>query len=172
VTSAFRTGLARGFFRLSAAALLVLTAVGCSFTDDSDGGGAISVPTPSTSAAKLCRALHQQLPEKVNGLRRRTTKPVSDYTAAWGNPAVQLRCGVPRPAKLSPGSADYNPGAEAIEVNGVSWLPQKLSGGYRFTTVLRKAYVEVTVPAKYAPEVNPLLDLAKPVGKTVPVGVV
>lgn len=60
---------------------------------------------------------------------------------------------------------------ESAGVNGVDWLPEKRKDGYRFTTVLRRAYVEVTVPGKYAPEVNALLDLAKAVKKTVPKGV-
>jgi hypothetical protein len=53
-------------------------------------------------------------------------------------------------------------------VNGVSWLIQKLDDGYRFTTTGRKTFVEVTVPAKYAPEVNPLTDLAAAVKRSVP----
>lgn len=65
----------------------------------------------------------------------------------------------------------YNPKADAAEVNGVEWLFEKQEDGYRFTTVLRKAFVEVTVPRKYAPEVDVLTDLGRAVKKTVPVGV-
>jgi hypothetical protein len=133
-----------------------------------DGGGERPVPEPSPQAAALCRALRKELPKTVDGLGRSEAGPVSDFTAAWGDPPVRLRCGVPRPDVLTPGSAHYNPTADAVEVNGVSWLLEKQQDGYRFTTTDRKAFVEVTVPGKYAPEVDPLTDLAGAVEKTVP----
>ena len=120
----------------------------------------------------MCRALHKDLPRTVDGLRRRTAGPASDFTAVWGDPAVRLRCGVARPKVLDPGDEHYSPRSEAAEVNGVDWLPRKQGDGYRFTTVLRRAFVEVTVPGKYAPEVDALIDLAGPVKKTIPMGVV
>lgn len=149
--------------RLPVAALLAAT-VGCSVSD----GDGEAVPSPSPQAAKLCRALHKALPKTVNGLDRAAAEPVSDFTAEWGDPAVRLRCGVPRPDVLTPGSEHYNPTADAVEVNGVTWLPEQQEDGYRFTTTDRKAFVEVTVPGTYAPEVNPLTDLADAVKKTVP----
>jgi hypothetical protein len=116
----------------------------------------------------MCRALHDHLPKALDGLDRSATGPRSGFAADWGDPAVQLRCGVPRPRTLTPGSEHYNPTAEAVEVNGVTWLPEKQDGAYRFTTVGRKVFVEVTVPEKYAPELNVLTDLAVPVKKAVP----
>ncbi|WP_243980575.1 DUF3515 domain-containing protein [Streptomyces sp. NEAU-YJ-81] len=157
--------LTRRLVPLSATmALALVPMAGCSFIGDSDDSVALAVPSPSAQAAAVCRALHKELPTTVNGLKRGTAEPASDYTAVWGDPAVQLRCGVPRPAAM--GSK-----TESAEVNGVEWLPEKQKDGYRFTTVLRRAYVEVTVPGKYAPEINALLDLAKAVKKTVPKGV-
>ncbi|OEV13251.1 uncharacterized protein DUF3515 [Streptomyces sp. Amel2xB2] len=145
-------------------ALAVLTAAGCA-SADGDGPAA---PSPSGEAAKTCRSLHDRLPKRVDGQQRITLDPASKYTAAWGDPAIELRCGVPRPEKLSPGSEHYNPTAEAAEVNGVSWLLEQRDGGYRFTTTDRVAHVEVTVPDDYAPEVNPLTDLARAVRQSVP----
>ncbi|MFE3884455.1 DUF3515 domain-containing protein [Streptomyces lydicus] len=150
-------------------ALPVLTvlfaAVSCSPSED------VAVPSPEGAAARYCKALHKELPPTVDGLKRGTPEPVSDFTAMWGDPAVKLRCGVPKPDVLTYGSEHYNPGADAAEVNGVEWLFEKQDDGYRFTTVLRKAYVEVTVPGKYAPEVDVLTDLGGAVKKTVPSGV-
>ncbi|MEW1751449.1 DUF3515 domain-containing protein [Streptomyces angustmyceticus] len=149
-------------------ALPVLTvlfaAVGCSSED-------VAVPSPGGEAARYCRELHKELPRTVDGLGRGTPEPVSDFTAIWGDPAVKLRCGVPKPDVLTYGSEHYNPRADAAEVNGVEWLFEKQQDGYRFTTVLRKAYVEVTVPGKYAPEVDVLTDLGSAVRETVPAGV-
>lgn len=170
MSSAHRTGTRRSVALSAAAALIVLSAGGCA--DGSDATGAAAVPTPPAQAAALCRALHKDLPRTVDGLRRRAAEPASDFTAVWGDPAVRLRCGVARPKVLDPGDEHYNPGSDAAEVDGVDWLPQKQDDGYRFTTVLREAFVEVTVPGKYAPEVDALIDLAGPVKKTIPVGVV
>lgn len=126
-----------------------------------------AVPSPSGAAAQACRALHEALPEHVAALDRTATDPASEYTAAWGDPAVELRCGVPRPEVLTPGSEHYNPTSEAAEVNGVSWLLEEREDGYRFTTTDGVAYVEVTVPDAYAPEIGVLTDLADAVTGTV-----
>ncbi|MCM2578753.1 DUF3515 domain-containing protein [Streptomyces sp. MTZ3.1] len=144
---------------------MLSTAVGCSWHDAGNGP---AVPKPSGPAAAMCRSLHDGLPGTVDGLTRSASEPASEFTAAWGDPEVRLRCGVPRPAVLTPGNEDYNPTAEAVDVNGVSWLLEKQGDGYRFTTTGRRAFVEVTVPDDYAPEVNALTDLAKSVRKTVP----
>ncbi|NLU75040.1 DUF3515 domain-containing protein [Streptomyces sp. HNM0575] len=141
----------------------VVAAAGC--TAD-DGGPA--APSPSGEAARTCRSLHDRLPGRLDGQQRITLDPASKYTAAWGDPAIEMRCGVPRPEKLSPGSEHYNPTAEAAEVNGVSWLLEQRDDGYRFTTTDRAANVELSVPKDYAPEVNALTDLAKPIRATVP----
>ncbi|WP_432039077.1 DUF3515 domain-containing protein [Streptomyces cucumeris] len=164
MNSAHRTSTRRSVPLAAAAALVLCAVAGCSFTNDSDDTGAPAVPEPTKQAAAFCRALHKELPRTVNGLKRGTADPVSDFTAVWGDPAVQLRCGVSRPAAAATST-------RSAGVNGVEWLPEEQDDGYRFTTVLRRAYVEVTVPEKYAPEVDPLIDLADAVKKTVPEGV-
>jgi hypothetical protein len=50
----------------------------------------------------------------------------------------------------------------------VEWFPEELERGYRFTTFGRSAFVEVTVPDDYRPEVNALVDLAAAVDAAVP----
>ncbi|MET7370065.1 DUF3515 domain-containing protein [Streptomyces sp. NPDC005566] len=143
-----------------AAALLVLAAVGCSF------GGArlsVTVPTPSPEAAAYCEALHEELPKTITGLERSDPGPDSVLTAAWGDGAIVLRCGVPRPAKMD----DVQ--SEAIDADGVNWLlEQRDDAGPRFTTTYRKAYVEVTLGAEYAHDATPLSAFAAPVRATVP----
>jgi len=122
----------------------------------------VDVPaSPGTAATAACTALAAELPTTLNGLEARPTDPSSALVAAWGKDPVVLRCGVPEPAALQPTS-------ELITVNGVDWLPEQLTKGYRFTTTGRVAYVEVTVPQAYRPEVNLLVDLAAPVKATVP----
>ena len=81
--------------------------------------------------------------------------------AAWGDPPIVLRCGVGRPEDMAPTS-------EAVEIDGVSWFPQQLTAGYRFTTTGLGTRVEVTVPAAYAPETGPLVDLSPVIAASMP----
>jgi hypothetical protein len=136
-----------------------------------DGSTEVEVPPASAKAAAVCRKLNSALPARVDGLTRHSVVPSSALTAGWGDPTVVLRCGVARPDALNPRDRrHYDPTAQAAQVNGVSWLVQPLvdDKGYRFTTTDRQVFVEVTVPHGYAPEVNPLTDLAAAVGGAVP----
>ena len=118
-------------------------------------------PAPPDDVAGACSRLLPALPADVDGQERRATDPESPLTAAWGDPAIVLRCGVPRPGA-------YDPAGQVAEVEGVAWLPQQTDEGYVFTTIGRVADVEVRVPRAYAPEVNPLVDLAAPVRDRLP----
>ncbi|MEU9846403.1 DUF3515 domain-containing protein [Streptomyces sp. NPDC047985] len=141
-------------------AALLLAAVGCSSTD---AAPSITDPTPSAEAAAYCRALHEELPRTVAGLDRGGTGTESGLTAQWGDGAIVLRCGVPRPAKMD------DPSSKAIEANGVNWmLEQPDDGGPLFTTTHRKAYVEVRLSEAYAHDASPLAAFAPAVRKTVP----
>ncbi|MDR6977570.1 hypothetical protein J2X68_004289 [Streptomyces sp. 3330] len=143
---------------------LLLLAVGCS---SADGDSSPAVPSPSASVTKLCRNLDEALPSTVDDLDRGDPSPASALTAGWGNPAIILRCGVERPAKMSDGSAD------GVEVDGVGWMMEEQDGGaFRFTTTLRRAYVEVTIPEDRAGDgLAPLVDLAPSVKKAIPEGI-
>ncbi|WP_172382163.1 DUF3515 domain-containing protein [Streptomyces sp. MNP-20] len=143
---------------------LLIACAGCSSTDD---GGTAAVPSPGAGVTELCRNLDERLPREVDGLDRRDPKPSSPLTAGWGDPAIILRCGVPRPAKMN------DPEADGVTVNGVGWLLEKRTdGSFRFTTTLRKAYVEVTIPEQRTGDgVSPLTDFAVPVKKSIPEGI-
>lgn len=142
------------------AALLLMAAAGCS---SGDAQASVAVPSPSPEAAAYCRALDKALPDTVAGLERGDPGPGSDLTAGWGDGAIVLRCGVPRPAKMDD---DQSKGTDA---DGVNWmLEQRDDDGPRFTTTLRKAYVEVTFSVEYAHDVTPLAAFAPAVKKTVP----
>ncbi|MGW7725084.1 DUF3515 domain-containing protein [Streptomyces canus] len=156
------------FFRhrllgLPALALLI-TVAGCSSADDN---ASAAVPSPGAGVTKLCRELDRVLPSKVDDQDRRDPEPVSALTAGWGDPAIILRCGVERPSKMD------DPEADGVEVNGVGWLLEKQDdGSFRFTTTLRKAYVEVTIPKDRTDDgMAPLVDLASTVRKAIPEGI-
>ncbi|GAA2457693.1 hypothetical protein GCM10010405_47270 [Streptomyces macrosporus] len=144
---------------------MFVTAAGCTSGDD---GPRPHVPSPTGSAAAACRALYDALPERVDGQPRVELESETRYAAVWGDPAIELGCGVPRPEVLTPGSEHYNPTPDLAEVNGVSWLLEERKDGYRFTTVERTVFVRVTVPDTYTPEINALVDLADAVRETIP----
>ncbi|MEI7031062.1 DUF3515 domain-containing protein [Streptomyces pratensis] len=142
------------------AAVLVLAAAGCSLIGASPS---VEVPTPSSEAAAYCEALHEELPKTVLDRERSDPSPESDLTAGWGDGAIVLRCGVPRPAEMD------DPQAQGVEADGVKWLLEEPGdSGPRFTTTYRKAYVEVTLSPEFAHDITPLAAFAGPVAKTVP----
>jgi hypothetical protein len=108
-----------------------------------------------------CARLAAALPDSLDGHARRKTTPRSVTTAAWGDPPIVMRCGVGVPAAYSPVSEQY-------VINGVAWLPERLTKGFLFTTVGRVPGVELAVPDHYQPEINPLTDLATVVGRQIP----
>lgn len=140
--------------RATLAAVLV-AAAGCS-----SGTPDIPVPSPDAATAALCKGL--KLPEKLDGHERRDTG--SPFTAAWGSPAIALRCGVPRPADPESGIID-----RVVVINGLDWLPTPLDRPAYWTLVGRDAYVEVTIPPEYLPEGRPpgelLTELTDALGK-------
>ncbi|MFE7774730.1 DUF3515 domain-containing protein [Streptomyces sp. NPDC057445] len=148
----------RRLLSLPAAAAVLLAAAGCSSTD---APASITVPAPPPEEKALCRALHEALPDSVAGVDRQDPEPRSELTAGWGDAAIVLRCGVPRPAGLN----DWR--ANGVEVSGVEWYAEELEDSARFTTTYRKTYVEVTFSKQFG-DVGPLTDLAGPVAKTVP----
>ncbi|PWI15219.1 DUF3515 domain-containing protein [Streptomyces sp. Act143] len=143
---------------------LLITAAGCSSADDS---ASAAVPSPGTKVTKLCQELDRELPSEVDGQDRRDPEPASELTAGWGDPAIILRCGVAKPAKMT------DPEADGAEVNGVGWLLEKQGdGAFRFTTTLRTAYVEVTIPKNRTDDgAAALVDLAAPIKKAIPEGI-
>ncbi|MEV7403378.1 DUF3515 domain-containing protein [Streptomyces sp. NPDC091267] len=152
--------LLRPVFLGPSAALVLMAAAGCSSTDAT---ASVTVPTPSSEAAAYCRALHKELPNAVAGQKRSDPGPGSDLTAGWGDGAIVLRCGVPRPAKMDDAQS------KAISASGVKWMLEQREGdGPRFTTTFRKAYVEVTFSAAYAHDVSPLAAFAPAVRKSIP----
>ncbi|MDT9692726.1 DUF3515 domain-containing protein [Streptomyces sp. P9(2023)] len=143
-----------------AAVLVLPAAAGCSSTD---AGASVPVPSPPAGEAAVCRALAKELPDTVAGLERHDPEPGSELTAGWGDAAIVLRCGVPRPEKMT------DPQSQGISVDGVRWMLERPAGdGPRFTSVYRETYIEVNLAERYAQDVGPLVDLAIPVKKAVP----
>ncbi|ROO83366.1 uncharacterized protein DUF3515 [Actinocorallia herbida] len=134
---------ARSAVPLGAALGLALLVSGCS-----GGPVQVPVPTPDATAAAACEAL--SYPVKVDGKERRETDPASPYVAAWGSPAIAVRCGVARPADPDSGLIE-----RVVTVDGLDWLPVEGDRPSTWTLVGRTAYVEVTIPQEYTPAGSP-----------------
>ncbi len=113
-----------------------------------DTGPVSVVPlTMSAETATSCRALLATLPSNLLGNAREVRAaegspahpPLAEYAAAWDDPAIVLRCGVGRPAALTPS-------AQLIGVNGVEWVPDTTGPAVIWTTTSLPVAVEVTVP--------------------------
>ncbi len=96
-----------------------------------------------------CARILQRLPVTLSGLVTRRVSSASASVVAWGDPAVVLRCGVPRPTGLVPASADYVQEVGDGAGRSVEWLPATGKKQTVWTTIDRRVYVEVTVPGKY-----------------------
>lgn len=149
---------------------LVAVTVAVGGCGSSTGPVAVRPPVPSGQSAQACQRLHAALPHALDGHQQRPTSPDSPFTAAYGDPAITVRCGGGLPPILTPGSPTFDPMTQQDVVNDVGWVIETVPHGHRFTTYQRTANVEVTVPDHYDPNaVNPLVDLAAPVSATVPV---
>lgn len=117
------------------------------------------VPDVKVSAAdrEACRTLIAALPRSVSGQKERETTG-NPLGAAWGDPAIVLRCGVGPPA-------DYDPLVGCQTVNGLDWyVPADGMNDQDkevvLTTYGREPAVEVRLPAEYRPPVAAMVDLA------------
>lgn len=112
---------------------------------------AVVDPTPDVAAAAVCASVLADLPDQVLDQPRRTVEP-GRLSAAWGKPAIVMRCGVPTPPTLTPTS-------ECLEIDGVGWFGEQATGGTIFTTIGRATSVEVLVPMQYPLGTGALVDL-------------
>ena len=124
------------------------------------GCGAVQIDSEDVSAAdkRACTALVEDVPHRVSERPRRETDG-SPLGAAWGDPAIVLRCGVGTPE-------DYDPTSPCTRVNGVDWFaPEDAISDQGedvvLTTIGRKPNVEVFVPADYRPPNATMVDLAE-----------
>ncbi len=108
--------------------------------DDPLALSAVEAPGATTPA---CVALTAALPDELGGLARRTIEHADDPSltgvAAWGEPAVVLRCGLPTPAELTCTTP-------LQQVDGVAWLPLSTGGDTTYLVVDRSVRVALTVP--------------------------
>jgi len=146
---------------VGAVACLLLVAAGC-------GSDTVQVDAPAVTGAdaRACKALVDALPGSVADQHRRKATTGDGYGAAWGDPAIVLRCGVPRPA-------GFDKFATCQVTDGVGWfIPESQITGHAtdvtMTTVGRAEYVEVRLPSDYFPPATAMVDLAPAIKKAIP----
>jgi hypothetical protein len=139
-------------------------------------GGCSSGPrevegTPPTddAAVSTCEGLIAKLPESIAGLKSIELSNGDGWAAAWGDPAIVLRCGVAESPALVPTS-------QCIAVNDIDWfatqdgaeadLSNLRDATVDMTTVGRSVNVEVSVPAKWQPPGDALLGVADAIRAT------
>jgi hypothetical protein len=88
-------------------------------------------------ATSACTALTGRLPPKVLDRPRHDLEVAG--AAAWGNPAIVLRCGVPPTGPTS---------APCLEVDGLDWTFTETENAFRFVTYGRLPAVELRIPVE------------------------
>lgn len=132
------------------ALLLAAGLSGCASTLDVD-------EYPTAPGTKVdCEALIADMPTTVAGQGNRDVS--GQIAAAWGDPAIVLRCGVEKPQALTRSSSCYS-------VRDVEWISETTADGYLFTTIGRTFYVSLEVPKTYDPAADALADLAPSIKK-------
>ena len=132
------------------AALCVIVLAGCS-----PGPTPVPVPSPAPQVAAACTQLIQAMPATVLDQKKRKTSPESPLTTAYGDPPIEVTCGVAPPAGMAEAQS------QCFQVNGVGWFAKQVQNGYIFTTIGRELYLEMAVPSKYSPEANALTDVSE-----------
>ena len=123
------------------------------------GSGAVPVEdtAPQGRAATACGDLVDDLPPQVADQAVREVSPADAPAAAWGDPAIVLRCGVDVPSGFTDTST-------CTTVDGVDWyIPEaqlQAGGDLTMTSVNRDVSVEVELPEEYFPPATALADLA------------
>jgi hypothetical protein len=125
----------------------------------------VDAPATSGADARACAALLEALPSRVADQPERAVDAGRGYAAAWGDPAIELRCGVPAPRGLTLSST-------CQVTNGVGWfIPEDQQSGravaVTMTTVGRAQNVEVRIPAEYFPPATTMVDLAPALRRTI-----
>lgn len=98
------------------------------------------------AAQTPCEKVSEKLPVTLAGLAPRAVYG-PPFVVAWGNPSVVYRCGVARPAGLSPGSSAGVIDTGTGPGRTVEWFAVKRADLTVWTSIDRTVYLEVTVPA-------------------------
>lgn len=121
--------------------------------------GPVDVPVPANAAPAVrsaCAALTSALPDRLaGGAARRPVTGDPARTAAWGDPPVTLRCGVPLPDQAAP----------PLIIDGLRFVTRKTNGRVLWTTQDRAVNVTLDIPTSYEPQADLVLPLVAVLAK-------
>lgn len=148
----------RGLARVLTAVPLVLGTAACS--------GAVQLDEPPADRATrdACETFLSALPDELEGQEEREVEPADALGRAWGDPAIEVTCGVEMPAEFD----RFSP---CDEVNGVGWFipgeeAAEQSEEAEITTIGYQPVVRVVVPPEHRPPAGILVVVGKEVKKT------
>lgn len=147
------------------AALVLAARVQSESTSPDTGPLAVpAVPAPGADG-RFCRDLMPDLPDRLTGRARRDVTGTPPGVAAWGDPAVILRCGIPDPQELTCSS----PLTQFSSPTGasVAWLRLSDSSAVTYLAVDRPVRIAVTLPPKTG--FGPVQQLTEVIGAALPV---
>ncbi|MDQ1702286.1 MAG: hypothetical protein QOF57_1538 [Frankiaceae bacterium] len=123
---------------------------------------ALVPPTPTGATATACAALVSGLAHDVAGRSRRSVSPSSPYVAAWGDPPILLRCGVPAHESTSADSE--------VDVGGITWRVRTIGDYVQWDSVNRATGVEVRVPLVDTSQEGAMSEISDAVRAAIPAG--
>ena len=91
------------------------------------------------ASGKYCTTLMSALPDTLSTLARRTLLDPEPGVAAWGDPAVVLRCGLSDPEELTCSSA-------LTVISTVAWLELEDTSAETFIAADRAVRIAITLP--------------------------
>jgi hypothetical protein len=104
----------------------------------------VEVAPPAMAADPACARV--DWPQTIAGRQATATEPSGTWVAAWGDPAIIARCGLPA---LEPTALD------CVSVDDVDWVVREFDDGVAMSTYGTEPAIEVLVPHAYGP--GPLL---------------
>jgi hypothetical protein len=131
----------------------------------------LAAPRLTAHDAQVCLAVTSQLPARLRDLPPRKVSAGPEQNAAYGEPPITVRCGVPMPAlcrSITPDRAGCVPlDADLLVMNGVCWYGEDGPATKVFTTLDREVAVQVAVPAGYQQAAQWANEFSDPVVRTV-----
>ena len=132
---------------------LALTACTSHTPQHAQSNAPVAVPAPSASAPLVlssCRSLIAALPDQLSkDVHRRPVTGDATRTAAWGDPAVTLQCGVPLPDQA----------VTPVTIDGLPLVTDERGAQVTYTTQDRAVNVTLTVPKSYQDQAYLVLPL-------------
>jgi len=120
----------------------------------------LAAPPLAERPAVVCRALVSHLPSVVRQKQRRLVSAGSEQNAAYGDPPLTVRCGVP--------AASYPSTDDVYRLDDVCWHSRVDGGATIWTTVDREVPVQVTVPGPAAGASQWTIAFSRAVAESVP----